>query len=130
MTDEIRALVSYRLQQAGTCLSSARLLLEANDALGSVNRAYYCAFYYVLALLATKQLGTSKHTGAIAQFHLHFVRTGAFDVETARLVNQLFELRLHGDYRDISPISAADARKSIAWAEQFLAQTSAVTRST
>ena len=34
----------------------------------AVNRGYYSMFYGVLALLASRQAETSKHSGAISQF--------------------------------------------------------------
>jgi len=50
----VRALVSRRMEQATECLEDGRYLLTANrGARTVVNRAYYAAFYAVLALLQT-----------------------------------------------------------------------------
>jgi uncharacterized protein (UPF0332 family) len=38
-----------------------------------MNRLYYAMFYAVLALLQEKEMGTSKHSGAIALFDREFV---------------------------------------------------------
>lgn len=46
-----------------------------------MNRLYYAMFYAVLALLQEKEMGTSKHSGAIALFDREFVKTGTFPKE-------------------------------------------------
>jgi uncharacterized protein (UPF0332 family) len=38
----------------------------------AVNRAYYAIFYAANALLATKGISRSKHSGVIAAFREHF----------------------------------------------------------
>ena len=60
MNDEVRALIDYRLQR--------------KKARGALNRVYYAMFYAVPALLASRQLSASKHSGAIALFHRKFVK--------------------------------------------------------
>lgn len=57
-------------------------------------------FYAVLALLVTKQLGTSKHRGAISLFDREFVRPGVFDKELAGWLHTTFEMRLSADYAE------------------------------
>ena len=47
MTENIRALVTYRLEQAVESLEAARTLLDKNLIRPSVNRAYYAMFYAV-----------------------------------------------------------------------------------
>ena len=66
MTENIQALVTYRLEQADESLEAARALLDKKLIRPSVNRAYYAMFYAVLALLARGKKETSKHSGAIA----------------------------------------------------------------
>jgi uncharacterized protein (UPF0332 family) len=64
MTENIQALVNYRLEQADESLEAARTLLEKELIRPSVNRAYYDMFYAVLALLAQgkKSLSNSPYT--------------------------------------------------------------------
>ena len=62
MTDDLGTLIAYRMEQAEDALRAADLLLKERLWRDVVNRAYYGAFYTVLALLAMKGLGTSKHT--------------------------------------------------------------------
>ena len=70
ITENIQALVAYRLEQADESLDAARILLDRTLDRSAVNRAYYAMFYAVLALLATRKRETSKHGGAISLFSL------------------------------------------------------------
>ena len=46
MSDELAALVQYRMEQADAALSDAKYLLDGNRSAQSViNRAYYAVFY-------------------------------------------------------------------------------------
>lgn len=76
-TQQLRALLTYRLEQADETLREANILLSAGALRGAVNRAYYAMFYAALALLATRQLGSSKHSGVLALFDREFVKPGA-----------------------------------------------------
>jgi uncharacterized protein (UPF0332 family) len=78
MTENIKALVACRLEQAEESLEAARTLLDKGLIRPSVNRAYYAMFYAVLALLARGKQETSKHSGAIALFDRDFVKQGIF----------------------------------------------------
>lgn len=49
-----------------------------------MNRLYYAMFYAVLALLQEKEMGTSKHSGAIALFDREYVKTGLFPKEMSK----------------------------------------------
>lgn len=62
-----------------------------------MNRLYYSMFYAVLALLQEKQLGTSKHIGAISMFDKEFIKTGIFDKEMSKTLHRAFELRQKGE---------------------------------
>ena len=74
MTENVQALVTYRLEQADESLEAARTLLDKELIRPSVNRSYYAMFYAVLALLAQGKKETSKHSGAIALFDRDFVK--------------------------------------------------------
>lgn len=77
--DHNLALVAYRLKEAHEVLLDAQKLLRDHGSPRSVvNRAYYAMFYAVLALLATIGIGSAKHSGVIALFDLHFVKTGVY----------------------------------------------------
>ncbi|GIW89833.1 MAG: hypothetical protein KatS3mg109_0265 [Pirellulaceae bacterium] len=99
MTRENRkALVAHRLEQADESLNAARLLLKDGFLRSAVNRAYYCMFYAILALLAAEKKETSKHSGAIALFDRDYVKPGIFPKELSRAVHEAFDLRQRADY--------------------------------
>jgi len=93
MTENILALVNYRLEQADESLEAARTLLDKKLIRLSVNRAYYAMFYAVLALLAGGKQETSKHSGAIALFNKDFVKQGIFKKDFSRWLHDAFDLR-------------------------------------
>ena len=98
ITENIRALISYRLEQAQESLDAARLLYENKLFRPSINRAYYAMFYSVLALLASRKMETSKHSGAISLFDKDYVKTGVFTKEFSKWLHEAFDLRQRSDY--------------------------------
>jgi len=121
MTGSSQELGAYRISQARDSLREADVLLREEMSLRSVmNRLYYAMFYAVLALLQTKQLGTSKHSGAIALFDKEFVKTGTFPKELSKALHRAFELRQKGDYMEETEISTADMEEIRPLAERFV----------
>jgi uncharacterized protein (UPF0332 family) len=113
MTENIQALVTYRLEQADESLEAARILLGNNLIRPSVNRAYYAMFYAVLALLAQGKKETSKHSGAIALFDRDFVKQGIFKKEYSRWLHDAFDLRQRSDYAAEYHASPEDAESQV-----------------
>lgn len=97
MTENVKALVSYRLEQAAESLAAGKLLLEQGLFRPSINRSYYAMFYSVLALLTTRREETSKHGRAIAFFDKEFVKAGVFSKEFSRWLHEAFDLRQRSD---------------------------------
>ncbi len=104
--------VRYRLEKSGETLEVAKLLMDNNKWNSAVNRLYYAAYYAVSALLIQSDLNTKTHTGVKTQFFLHYVKSGIFDVESAKLYSDLFDWRQKGDYGDFIDFSE-DEVKSI-----------------
>ena len=86
----------------------ADLLIGQRHFNGALNRVYYAAFYAARALLATRDLDSSRHSGAIALFQEHFVRTGLVETDTARALARAFEKRQTSDYGDFSEPSSEE----------------------
>jgi uncharacterized protein (UPF0332 family) len=99
--DQLKALIHYRMEQAHETLREANILLDQSAFRGVVNRAYYAMFYAVLAVLATQQLGTSKHSGVLSLFDREFVKPGIFPRELSRSLHTAFELRQTYDYGEL-----------------------------
>ena len=62
-------LIKYRLSRAKETLKDAEILISNNRLNSAVNRIYYSLYYAVLALLETKGLASSKHSGVRALFN-------------------------------------------------------------
>ncbi len=119
--EQLEALLQYRMEQAHESLREAEILLGESALRGTVNRAYYAMFYAMLALLATKQLGTSKHSGAISLFDREFVKAGLFPRELSRAVHLAFERRQRYDYGEMAPLSQEVAEETLVEARTFVA---------
>jgi len=122
MTDNIRALVSYRLEPADESLTAGQVLLEQGLFRPSVNRSYYAMFYSVLALLTPRREETSKHGRAIALFDREFVKTGAFSKEFSRWLHEAFDLRQRSDYSPQFQATQEDARRTLNQAVSFVTE--------
>ena len=118
--ERLRALVTLRMQQAGETLHEARILNAEHADRGAVNRAYYAMFYAVLAVLATKGLGSSKHSGAISLFDREFVKPGDLPKELSRSLHMAFEHRQQADYGELIELDESAVARVIEEAEVFI----------
>lgn len=122
MTDDLKKLIAYRLEQAKDTLVVAKELLINGHTRDAVNRAYYSMFYCGLGLLAAKNLGTSKHTGVLSLFSQHFVKTGEISKDAGRHLREAFELRQRCDYREFVVIEPSQAEEVVSNAEAFITE--------
>jgi uncharacterized protein (UPF0332 family) len=76
--------------------------------MGAVNRYYYAAFYAARALLAVRELDSSRHSGVISLFQAQFVKLGLIKTETARALPRAFEKRQKSDYGDFATVTAKE----------------------
>lgn len=118
--EQLAELVRYRLNQAYETLHEAEILLAESALRGAINRAYYAMFYALLALLATKQLGTSKHSGAVSLFDREYVKTGQFPRELSRSLRLAFNLRQTQDYKEMTEVDEPTAASTVADANTFV----------
>jgi uncharacterized protein (UPF0332 family) len=88
------------MARARATLDDADVLIKGSRWNSALNRLDYAAFYAARALLATKNLDSSRHSGAISLFQEHFVRTDVVPQETARALPRLFEKRQTTDFGD------------------------------
>ncbi len=121
MKDEMRTLVSYRLERARESLAEARLLLEQGHTNTFVNRLYYACFYAVSALLLARDLSSAKHSGLRSFFHQNFVKTGAISAELGKTYDKLYDNRQKGDYADLVKFEKDEVLGWLKEAEDFVA---------
>lgn len=119
---QLEALLNYRMEQAYETLQEAEILHRETAIRGTINRAYYAMFYALLALLATKQLGTSKHSGALSLFDREFVKVGLFSRDLSRYLHLAFDYRQTHDYGEMIPLTSAIATETLANAKVFVTE--------
>ena len=117
----VQAKITEYLARAHRVLKTGNLALADGDYITAVNRAYYAIFYGANALLATKGLERSKHSGVIAAFRQHFVKTGIIEPEYSDFYGSVMEDRHSGDYTFTS-LNYDTARLDLERAERMLAR--------
>jgi uncharacterized protein (UPF0332 family) len=120
-TDEKKKLLAlHRLQQAKESVEEARYLLDGGKSSRS-NRIYYGMFYAVLALLIYEPYSSSKHSGVLSYFNKRFVKGGLFSESMGRSLNEAFELRQRGDYREYFEVTRDQVGPLLDKAAEFVA---------
>jgi len=116
-----KALIQYRMERAHETLDDARALFKQDRTPASiVNRAYYAMFYAALALLATIGQETSKHSGVLALFDKHFMKTKILPKEMGAFLHQAFDMRQTGDYEEEAELTQKDAQQTLEAAVKFV----------
>jgi len=108
------------LQKSTRSLAVAQQLAATGEYDFASSRAYYAAFYALQAVLRTRQLSSSKHSGAIRLFNQHFIKPGIFPTEFNKFITRLFSERQTGDYVFDPIITESDVQKDIQIAEQIV----------
>jgi uncharacterized protein (UPF0332 family) len=119
--DSHREIALY-IENAKEVLEVAQLNLDNGFYASAVNRAYYAIFYAANALLVTKQLSQSKHSGVISAFRQHFVKTGLIAPEYSDLYGRIMGNRHTSDYELESSITKEIANADLADAKKFVAE--------
>ena len=94
MTPDQEALID----RARRSLRAAELLLREGEPGIAASRAYYAMFYAAEAMLLSRNLSFSKHSGVMAAFGREFAKTGAAPSEFHRWLMDAFDARNVGDY--------------------------------
>jgi uncharacterized protein (UPF0332 family) len=86
------------MDRAHDDLQASRAILGQGFYGVAVTRAYYAMFYAASALLSSKGIARSKHSGVHSAFGEHFVKTSLIEVEYAKMLANAFDSRLDSDY--------------------------------
>jgi len=113
-------LARYRIDKAKEVLIEAEDSYKQNHFGLSVNRSYYAMFTSARALLALKELDSSKHSGVISLFNQHIVKTGLFSKEVSKSLPKAKDIREDADYGDFVNITQEDAKSQIDNAQMFV----------
>lgn len=114
------ALINYRRKKAADTLKDAKIMFNRVSLFTTVNRIYYAVFYEVSALLLTKDLSSSKHSGVRALFNREFVKPGIVKEEYADFYNRIFDSRQEADYGDFVEFDEKKVRQWLCEAEDFI----------
>ena len=99
-------------------------MLDNDQCLSAVNRLYYSCFYAVTALLETRGLASSKHSGVLSLFNQNFVKPGAITTDNGTFYKHLYHKRHEGDYTDFAEFTQERVRTMYASAATFIAEIS------
>jgi len=112
--------VALYIENANESLSVAQLNLDNDFNAAAINRAYYAIFYAANALLATRKLARSKHSGVLSAFRQHFIKTGLLSSELSEIYGQVMDDRHESDYEIMSATSKEDAVIDVHQARHFV----------
>lgn len=113
-------LTKYRLESAAERLATSKLLLESGCYKDSINRSYYAIFTAIRALLSTRNVEFSKHSGVIGYFQKEYVKTGIFDKKFSKYLKSAFQIRQDCDYEDFFIAAKQDAEAQYIHAAELL----------
>jgi uncharacterized protein (UPF0332 family) len=61
-------------------------LLKNEHLRDSISRTYYAIFTAARAIMALKELDSKKHSGVIALFNQHLVKSGILSVSASKII--------------------------------------------
>ena len=120
MKQEFIDLAKYRLEKAKNTLSYAKSYIDDTTLDSTVNRIYYAMFYAVNALLITKGLYSSKHSGVRSIFNREIVNEGLIEKQWGEFFTDMFDRRQKGDYKDFVKFEKQDVEEWLKKSEEFI----------
>ena len=120
-----RALATARLEKAQALLEDAKLLFSVGQWASANNRAYYCLFHAMRAVLALDGEDYKKHSAVIARFALQYLKTRQLPDHYGKLIANASLIRNRSDYEDFYICSLDDTRQLVSGAEAFWQSVSA-----
>ncbi|HLP48730.1 MAG TPA: HEPN domain-containing protein [Candidatus Kapabacteria bacterium] len=108
------------MEKAKRSIRAAKGLIEDEDYDFASSRIYYAIFYAMEAVLLTRNISSSKHTGVISQFNQFYIKEGIFPKSFSKIISRLFRERQEGDYGFYVDISEEDILIDVKSAEFFL----------
>ena len=91
------ALINYRFERAYKALEEAGYLRQGGYFNSAVSRLYYACYYAATALLVSKNIEATTHSGVKTMLSYHFVRTGLLSLEHGTTFSNLFDKRHSSD---------------------------------
>lgn len=117
---ELINLSKYRLEKSYDMLRAALRDMENQDYASANNRAYYCIFHAMRAVLALDQKDYKKHSAVIAQFMQNYLKTDLLPREHGALITNASLIRNRSDYEDFYICSVEDTKRLVDGSKGFL----------
>lgn len=112
-------LSKYRLEKSSVMLAAAQRDMDDEDYASANNRAYYCVFHAMRAVLALDGVDFKKHSAVIARFTMDYLKTEVLSRDYGKLITNASLIRNRSDYEDFYICSVEDTRRLIVGARQF-----------
>lgn len=122
MEGSVNDLSLYRLERAREDLETAVDNLENGRFRASVNRSYYAVFHVLRSITALDHFDSGKHSGIIAFFNQHYVKTGIFDREISKLIDSCYRMREKADYDVFFLVAREDAAQQLEKAQKLISE--------
>ena len=120
MDQNTRELINVRLEKAEEDIITAKELLSLKRYRAVVNRAYYALFGITTAVLLTKKIERSKHSGVEAAFNQYFIKTGIIEIEYGKIFDYVRKKREECDYTAKSTIDKETAEEIVRDSKRFI----------
>lgn len=101
-------------------MNSAIKNLQMNELKTANNRAYYSIFHAMRALLALDEVDFKKHSGVIAFFREHYIKTDIFSKECSDIISSSSLIRNKSDYDDFYVAVKSETIEQVENAKIFL----------
>jgi len=115
-----RELVKVRLEKAEEDVETAEELLSLKRYRAAVNRSYYALFSITTAVLLTKKLERSKHSGVEAAFNQYFIKNKIIEIEYGKIFDYVRKKREEADYTAKIIIDKETAEKVVQDSKKFI----------
>ena len=100
MEGSVTDLSVYRFQRGEEDLEAAKNLYKAGEFRQALNRSYYSIFHGMRSVNASDGFDSRKHSGVIAHFNQHYVKTEVFPKESSKIIKLASFMREKADYED------------------------------
>lgn len=108
------------IEKANKYLTTAQQALKTGDYDSCASRCYYAMFFMAEAALLTKNITASSHKGVITLFGAHFVKTGIFERNMGKSLNDAYDKRIIGDYGVGFTVTEQQAQDLLGTARDFV----------
>ena len=98
MAGALREDAKQYMARSERTLEAAQVLAEHGYWRDVLSKTYFAMFYAASALLASKGISRSKHSGIHSALGQYFVKPGLIEPQYSRMLINAFNVRLDSDY--------------------------------